>query len=211
MGRKGAASTTFRGCLSACPGDIVGSVRNRAGSWRGGIWLVLALSIAACGDGTTTPADVSPDPQTATVQQGRFLVNFTVDRTTLRPGDNITGTAELRLVAGQSGALSGGQQTFLFEFVEIGGQNRVVEPLSDGQCAPHQIGLDSALVSPILKSGAASGGANAAFVGEFLKGDTINLPAGSWDITAIASFVDGRQCSGQPYNIRATIRVKVNA
>jgi hypothetical protein len=53
------------------------------------------------------------------------------------------------------------------------------------------------------------GDANAAFVRAFLEGEGTHLPAGTWDITAIAGFVDGRACSGQPHKTRATVRVTV--
>jgi hypothetical protein len=62
-----------------------------------------------------------------------------------------------------------------------------------------------------LKSGAvADGTANAEFVRQFLEGPEIHLPVGTWDITAIAGFIDGRSCSGLPHTIRASVRVTVN-
>ncbi len=164
-----------------------------------------------CSGGTTTPADVTPDPQTASAIAGRFELRFTVDRTTLRPGDNITGTAELHLRAGGSGALSGSSSLFGFGFVEAGGENRVVTPIYPSDCSPHQVGSDHPLTTPIFKSGGfGGGGANDTFVREFLEGPEIHLPPGRWDITAVAGFVDGRACSGQPHSIRATIRVTVS-
>jgi hypothetical protein len=174
--------------------------------------VVAAIAASACGPGTTTPADVSPDPRTAITPAGRFEVRFTVDRTTLRTGDDISGTAELWLKAGGSGVLSGSSDLFSFEFLEVGGQQRAVAPVVSSDCSPHQVGSDRPLTSPIVKSGAVvpGGGANADFVREFLAGSEIHLPAGTWDITAVAGFVDGRSCSGLPYSIRATVRVTVS-
>jgi hypothetical protein len=172
---------------------------------------VLALGTIGCGPSTTTPADVTPDPATVSAIDGRFEVRFTVDRTTLRPGDNITGRAELWLKAGGSGVLSGSSDLFSFEFLEVGGQNRAVAPVVSSDCSPHQVGSDRPLTSPIVKSGGVpDGNANADFVRQFLEGPEIHLPAGIWDITAVAGFVDGRACSGLPHAIRATVRVKVN-
>ncbi|HUQ44938.1 MAG TPA: hypothetical protein VM451_11105 [Candidatus Limnocylindria bacterium] len=173
---------------------------------------VILVLVAACGPGTTTPADVTPDPQTASAQSGRFTVTFTVDRTTLRTGDSVTGHADLSVIAGNSGLLSGPNEIFTFEFVEVGGQQRRALPASDDLCAPHQIGLDSPLTTPIYKSSGVAGDAdpNAAFLREFLPGEAIHLPAGEWDITAIAGFVDGRACAGQPFSIRTTVRVHVS-
>ena len=172
---------------------------------------VIAVIAAACGPGTTTPAGVTPDPRTAFAPAGRFEVRFTVDRTTLRTGDNISGTAELWLKAGGSGVLSGSSDLFAFEFMEVGGQQRAVAPVVSADCSPHQVGADQPLTSPIVKSGAVvDGNANAEFVRQFLEGTEIHLPAGTWDITAVAGFVDGRSCSGLPYAIRATVRVTVS-
>ena len=176
---------------------------------RRGILLVLvpALFVAACGSATS---EGTPDPQTATVVDGRFELRFTVDRVTLKPEDDITGTAELRMNAGGSGALSGSSQLFGFEFAEVGGEHRIVTPVYTADCAPHQVGSDSPLTTPIVKSGGTVGdGPNDAFVRDFLEGRAIHLPAGQWDITAIAGFIDGRSCSGQPHTIRATVRVTV--
>ncbi len=171
----------------------------------------VALLAAACGPGSTTPADVTPDPQTATALAGRFEVRFTVNRTTLRTGDTISGTAELWLKAGGSGVLSGSSDLFGFEFVEVGGQNRAVLPVVSSDCSPHQVGADRPLTSPIVKSGGVpDGNANADFVRRFLEGPDIHLPAGTWDISAVAGFVDGRACSGMGHAIRATVRVTVS-
>jgi hypothetical protein len=173
--------------------------------------LAMLAVVAACGPGTTSPADVTPDPQTVTAVDGRFEVRFTVDRTTLRTGDTIAGEAELWLKAGGSGVLSGSSDLFSFEFVEVGGQNRVVVPVVSSDCSPHQVGADRPLTSPIVKSGGVpAGNANAEFVRQFLEGSEIHLPTGTWDITAVAGFVDGRACSGLPHTIRATVRVTVS-
>ena len=209
--RGAAARLTFGGRKPpgrvAYRSDVVVSQARRL---RGAL-LAVALGLAACGPGTTTPADVTPDPRTATALDGRFELRFTVDRTTLRTGDDISGTAELWLKAGGSGALSGSSDLFSFEFMEIGGQNRAVAPVVSTDCSPHQVGADRPLTSPILKSGGvADGNANAEFVRQFLEGPEIHLPAGTWDITAIAGFVDGRSCAGLRHSIRATVRVTVS-
>jgi hypothetical protein len=167
--------------------------------------LALMALVAACGPSTVTHADVTPDPASGSKIAGRYLLTFTIDRTTLRTGDNITGSASLSLIAGGSGAFSGSSDAVTFAFVEVGGQNRAVTPVYPADCAPHQIGKDSALTTPIFKSGASNGG----FAAEFLRGDDIHLPAGEWDITATTDFFDGRSCTGQRHMINLTIRVHV--
>lgn len=172
----------------------------------------MTLVSIACGASTTTPNDVPPDPITASAVDGRFEVRFTVDRATLKTGDNISGSAELWLKAGGSGTMSGSSDLFGFEFVEVGGQQRAVTPVVSADCSPHQLGSNHPLRSPIMKSGAVQeGNANADFVRQFLEADGIHLPAGQWEITAIAGFIEGRACAGLPHTIRATVRVTVSS
>jgi hypothetical protein len=172
---------------------------------------VVVLATAGCGSSNTTAADVTPDPQTVSAIDGRFEVRFTVNRTTLKPGDNISGTAELWLKAGGSGVISGSSSLFSFEFVEVGGLQRSIAPVLPGDCSPHQLGATTPLTSGIVKSGAMDGiGANADFRKQFLQGETINLPAGTWDITAVAGFFEGRSCQGLPHSVRSTVRVTVD-
>ena len=175
------------------------------------VGVAFAVSLIGCGSSNTTSADVTPDPQSVSALDGRFEVRFTVDRTTLKPGDDISGTAELWLKAGGSGVISGSSDLFSFEFVEIGGGQRSVAPDVSSDCSPHQLGTDRPLTSKIVKSGEPGSGANADFVAQFLQGDEIHLPPGTWDITAIAGFIDGRACSGLPHHIRSTIRVTVRS
>ena len=199
---------TFGG-RTAGQGGLYGSAVARSNGRRRALLVFVALAAAACNPSSTTPADVAPDPGTASAIDGRFEVRFTVDRTTLRPGDDITGTAELWLRAGTTGALSGSSELFGFEFAEVGGSHRGVTPTLPADCSPHQVGLDAPLTSPIVKTGG-TGGANDGFAREFLKGRAVHLPTGVWDITAIAGFYDGRSCSGQLHTMRATVRVRVN-
>ena len=137
-------AVTIGGRTRACPGRYrSGVARSQVRGFQGAAVVALvAFVVAACGSGNTTPANVTPDPQTVTSLDGRFELRFTVARTTLRPGDNIGGTAELHLRAGGSGALSGSSSLFGFEFVEVGGQNRVVAPAFPTDCSPHQVGSE---------------------------------------------------------------------
>ena len=167
--------------------------------------LLVALASIGCAS-NTTPAGVPPDPVTAITPDGRFELRFTIDRTTLRPGDDITGTAELWLKAGGSGAITGPDQMFGFEFVEVGGEHRSVFPVWDAVCSPHQVGQDQPLTAELARSGAAAD----EFTTTFLQGTEIHLPAGQWDISAIVRFHEGRDCGGLRHEPRATVRVTVN-
>lgn len=172
---------------------------------------LMTLVLAGCSAGPTTPADQSPDPTHATIEEGRFQLTFEVARTTLRPGDAIDGVATLRLLQPGPGALSGsGTGVLGFSFHEVGGAGRTVEPVFTADCVPHRIGVGTPITSTIVKSGAVSGSEpDAAFKRSFLDDPLVHLPIGTWDITAQASFVDGANCDGQGHSIRATVRVRV--
>lgn len=166
----------------------------------------LALVLVGCGSGDTTP---SPGPATSSVTQGRFMLSFTVAQPTVRSRDEITGTAQLALIAPGGATFSGPGTLFGFEFSEVGGKRRHVVPVFDEVCAPHRVTATSPLQSPIVKSGAVVDGPDAGWYRQFLTDPTVTLPAGDWDIAATASFFDGQNCTGQHLDMRATVRVHV--
>jgi hypothetical protein len=66
------------------------------------------------------------------------------------------------------------------------------------------------MVSPIKKSGGYSDSQpDAAFYRAFFADPLVRLPAGEWDITAIAVFTEGLGCQGVSHSMSATIRVVV--
>ena len=142
--------------------------------------------------------------------QGRFVFDFTVDRTTVRPRDPITGVAKVSLLGPAGATVTGSSQMFGFEFFEVGGANRHVVPVFDADCAPHRLTANGPLESPVLVTGSVpQGDPNAAWYRDFLAARVINLPVGEWDITASSSFFDGQGCTGQKVDLRATVRVHV--
>src|ERR1041385_9269975 len=121
--------------------------------------LVLACLVAACGGGQTTP-NSTPVPATSTSAQGRFLLTFTIDRTTVVPTDAVTGTASVTLLQPGSATITGSSTVILFEFQEVGGAGRVVIPARTAECAV-QVVAEGGIVSPIVKSGAVPDGPDA--------------------------------------------------
>ncbi|MEO5704183.1 MAG: hypothetical protein ABIZ52_06335 [Candidatus Limnocylindrales bacterium] len=171
---------------------------------RGSI-LVLALILGACG---SAPAATSA-PVAASSTSGKFVLSFTIERGTVRPKDAIVGTATLSLRAPGGATITGSGTLFGFEFSEIGGSHRHVQPVSDGVCAPHRLTSTSPLSSEILKTGAVIEGPDAAWYREFLSGPGVLLPTGDWDITVTSTFFDGEACAGQKVDMRTTVRVHV--
>ena len=172
--------------------------------------IALAIGLLGCGPSGVTPADVSPDPATASMTVGRFVLDFTIDRTTVRPRDAITGKARVSLLGPAGATLSGSSTMFGFEFFEVGGLMRHVVPVVDADCAPHRLTANTPLESKILVTGSIpQGDPNEEWYREFLAARTINLPVGEWDVSVSSSFFDGQGCTGQKIDLLATVRVHV--
>ena len=170
----------------------------------------IALAVAACG---TPGPTIDPAAPTGRVEagavEGRFQVTFAIDRGVVRSSEPVKGEARLLLLAPGGANLSGPSSVFVFDFMEVGGEGRHVAPVWDAVCAPHRVTANTPIASPILKSGAVTG-PQAGFIADFLKGTDVRLPRGTWDITAIAMFVDGEGCQGVNHTIQASVRVHVS-
>ena len=129
----------------------------------------IVLVIAACRPSLTTPADVTPDPIGASMTEGRFVLTFGVERATLRPGDPVVGKATLALLGPGGATITGSSSLFGFEFTEVGGSGRHVEPVFDAVCGPHRVTSNSPIAREILKSGAVVDGPDADWYRQFLK------------------------------------------
>jgi hypothetical protein len=170
---------------------------------------LLVLGAAACGSSGPTVDPAAPTGRVeAAAQSGRFQLTFAVDRGVVRSDEAITGEAALHLTGPGGATISGSGALFTFDFLEIDGAGRHVSPFSDASCSPHRVTSDAPSVSPIVKTGAPEG-PDAGFIADFLKGTAVHLPAGTWDITATASFHDAEACAGQELSLRATVRVHV--
>jgi hypothetical protein len=178
-------------------------------------WFLLGVIVACCGAGcgagTTSGPDESPNPTQATVEAGRFQLTFEIARTVGRPGDVIEGVATLRLLENGPGALSGSGSGLLgFSFHEVGGAGRSLDPVFTSDCAPYRISVDKPISSPIVRSGGYSADEpDAEFKRSLLEGSVLRLPAGTWNITAQAGFIDGANCEGQSQSIAVSVQVRV--
>jgi hypothetical protein len=168
--------------------------------------LLLALILAACGSAPVASTFV---PVTASSTSGKFVLSFSIERGTVRPNEAIVGIATLSLLGPGGATITGSGTLFGFEFSEIGGSGRHVEPVNDAVCAPHRLTSTSPLSSEILKSGAILDGPNAAWYREFLTDPLVHLPKGDWDITVTSTFFDAEGCSGPKFDLRTTVRVHV--
>lgn len=168
--------------------------------------IVLAVLLAACAGSAPSPTSSAV---TAEDVEGPFHLAFTLPRTTWSAGESIEGGSRLSLSAlgpvtirGSGGGLLG------FGFAEVGGR-RQMGPAMTADCAIHRIAGNEPIVSPITKSGGFStDGPDAAFYQAFFADPLVHLPAGEWDITAIAEFTED-ECGGPAHALKAAIRVRV--
>jgi hypothetical protein len=106
-------------------------------------------------------------------------------------------------LGGSGGGLVG------FAFAQVGGPRRV-DPAWDAVCAPYRVEVGKPITSGIKKSGAFTDDQpDAAFYRAFLTDPVVRLPAGDWTIAAVASFVEGKGCSGASRTMTTTLIVHV--
>lgn len=149
--------------------------------------------------------------RTAKNADGPFTLAFTLPRTTWKAGEAITGESALRLTEGAVVTLTGsGGGLLFFAFAEVDGEGRSMGPAATANCRPYELEAAEPMTSPITKSGGYSAeDPHAAFYMAFFQGADVNLPAGTWDITASAHFTEGSDCTGTNRSPEATIRITV--
>lgn len=173
----------------------------------------LALLLLLCTGGCRL---VFPEPSAAPVVDGepvraeasddRFRLSLTLPAATWPAGMEIDGEAVLAVDEGavQLGGSGGG--LIAFRYSQVGGRI-VVEPVWTADCAAHRLSAAEPIRSPLSKSGGWSDDdPDARFYEEFLRAEGVRLPAGLWDITAIASAGCG---DGATVALETTVRILV--
>jgi len=98
-----------------------------------------------------------------------------------------------------------------FDFADSAGKHHIAS-VETSDCRRYEIEPGQPLTSAIKKSGAFSeNDPDAAFIRSFLQGPTVALPPGDWTISAVASPVEGADCSGASRSLKAAITVQVSA
>jgi hypothetical protein len=164
-----------------------------------------ALIVVACG--------AFPQPTGALHSEtasGPFLLTLDLQKGTWAAGEQITGQASLVLTQGDAVDLGGsGGGVIAFSYAEIGGRRRL-DPIWTADCAPHLLTAQKPFTEPLAKSGGFSNDdPDAEFYRAFLTAPTVALPAGIWQIGAVASFVEGAGCAGTHYDFTTTVRIAV--
>jgi hypothetical protein len=155
----------------------------------------------------------SPSPATGTAEDvdGRFRLTFVLPRTTWSADEAIEGEAVLALIDDELAELGvAGNGPIEFIFKEVGG-SREIGPAWDTVCDSARLAAASPIVRSIRKSGGyGDDQPDADFYRAFFADPLVRLPAGDWDITAVAEFMDGPDCaSADQHSMRATVRVQI--
>jgi hypothetical protein len=172
----------------------------------------VAVSVEFHGGRCDVGIEVDPEeggPVTARDADGPWQLALTLPRSQVRAGEAITGLAELSLTdESERGIFASGAGPLAFTFAEVDGPRRM-EAGWDSDCASFILGPTEPITSGLVKSGAwSSDDPHAGFYREFVRGPEVRLPAGTWEISARASFSEGA-CGGPTHDLTATERVTV--
>jgi hypothetical protein len=195
------------------------------------VTLLVLVSVAACATGNSDHPSSGPTASAATsppsslvatggpsvapssravVVEGPFQLVFELPKSTWSAGETITGTATLSVTGSDGVDLGGsGEGLFGFEFADVAGTHDIA-PGWTADCRPYRLDPGTPLASPIRKSGGFTAEqSDAAFVRAFLADPLTSLPRGDWRITALADFIEQKDCSGQSHTMRATVLIHV--
>jgi hypothetical protein len=178
--------------------------------------IALAESARLNGPGPAAPTPTESEAATAEATDGRYRLVLHVPATTWRAGETITGLATLSLLEGDSVQIAGSTSPGVmgFKFTEVGGR-RNVEPVWTSDCgAQHVLAVATPLEVPLRSTGGHSSPSDPdwTWYREFFARSELVLPAGEWDITAVASFNESWGCppTGARVGLTATIRVTIS-
>ncbi len=145
----------------------------------------------------------------ASSTDGSFRLELVLPRTEWKADEPLTGTAILSFDGSGPTKVYGSGSVLNFAYAEVGGTRRV-EPVWTADCATHDLDPATPITKPVDKSGAASdGGPDTAWLHSFIVARDVRLPAGTWDVTALAIFTECQGCAGAGHSIEATVRVTV--
>jgi hypothetical protein len=170
-------------------------------------------------NGVLTPKLVGyrvPDPgwcsgscPSSSTTSGPFHLELVLSRTEWRVGAAIHGTAILSYAGAAPVTLGGASVLIGFGYQEVGGK-RSFGPAFDAACAATTIDPATPVSVPLGKSGGYdANNPDAAWIIAFMNASGVQLPEGTWDVTAEAPFTDAAGCTGTPRDLKATLRVTV--
>ncbi len=171
-----------------------------------------ALLVVRGGAGTsaTTPSPApTPGPVTAVADDWPFRLTFQLPKATYGSSEEITGLASLTVLDGGSHDIwSSGGGVIGFSVKEIGGP-RHLEFESDLSCVRYAATPDVPITTQLRKGGGYDlADPNAEWYRAFLTSSAFTLPAGTWEISAVARFSTS-ECGSEPRTMAAPLRATI--
>ena len=147
---------------------------------------------------------------TAMAGEGDFRLELVLPHLDWRVGEPIVAADAILEYRGSSPTnVYGARDIISFGYAEVGGK-RSFGPGFDASCQATAIDPATPLNVPLGKTGGYDPNSpNDAWVVPFLNANGVQLPAGTWDVTAESVFIEGQGCSGAQHDLRATLRVTV--
>ena len=163
-----------------------------------------AAAIVGCGLVAACVASPQPtgSPASGQATADPFILTLDLPRDTWRVGEVIEGTATLGVDTGTATVWGSGGGLIGFEYADAS-RTYSMASVSRLDCAPYTIDAVRSVTSPVWMSGAWDKGPTQ----QFAIDGKARLPAGTWDITAVAVF--GRDSCSYGELLRATVRVQV--
>ena len=146
----------------------------------------------------------------ASTTDGPFRLELVLPRLDWKKDEPMSGMAILSFDGSAPTTIYGaGASVVTFAYAEVGG-TRKVDPVWTADRAWHALDPATPINADLSKSGAMpDAGPDADFLRAFLTGPDVRLPAGTWDITALAIFTEGGERVGGEHSMNATVRVTV--
>ena len=149
-----------------------------------------------------------PCPSAATTS-GPFKLELVLPKVEWKSDQPLTGTVILSYAGPQPTTIWGTSGFLNFAYAEVGGPHQVA-PAGRADCRRRSIDAVTPITAPLSKSGGFSDkDSDVDFLRSFLTAPDVRLPAGTWDVTAVADFNEGDQCAAGGHSMKATVRVTV--
>lgn len=159
------------------------------------------------------PPSPSPDQLAVSesVTDGNFQLTISAPRATWSSDEAIDVEATLKLIGPNTEATlwGSGSGPIGFSVVEVGGDRRM-DAAWQADCSPHAITADAPITVPFAKSGGYSADdPNAAFYEAFFADPELRLPAGEWQVSAVALFDAGDTCTATPIEMSVSLTLTI--
>jgi len=142
---------------------------------------------------------------------GAFTLELTMPHLDWKAGEPMVASSAVLLVRSNAPVtVYGPRDIIAFGYAEVGGK-RSFGPGFDTICSPTNLDPTTPNNVPLSKSGGYDpSNPNDAWIEPFLNASGVQLPAGTWDVTAEAPFYERPACSAGAHDLHATLRVVVS-